>query len=199
MLQDNGSWLATLKQDHVELVTEGIAEIEADAIVCRSGERVAVDAIVFATGFHANRFLWPIEVTGRGGVCLGELWGDDPSAYLGITVPRFPNLFCLYGPGTNLAHAGSIIFHSECQVRYVMACLKLVLEAGRSSLECRQDVHDAYAERYQQALARTVWSHAGMNSWYKNSKGRVTTTSPWRLVDYWSWTREPDPKDYHLE
>ena len=64
-----------------------------------------------------------MEIVGRGGVTLRERWGDEPRAYLGITVPGFPNLFCLYGPGTNLAHAGSIIFHSECQVRYVMGCL----------------------------------------------------------------------------
>jgi hypothetical protein len=24
----------------------------------------------------------------------------------------------------------------------------------------------------------------------------VVTTSPWRLVDYWRWTREPDLADF---
>ena len=88
--------------------------------------------IVFATGFHANRFLWPMEIVGRDGVTLRERWGEEPRAYLGITVPGFPNLFCLYGPGTNLAHAGSIIFHSECQVRYVMGCLRGAAAAAAS-------------------------------------------------------------------
>ena len=37
-----------------------------------------------------------------------------------------------------------------------------------------------------------------MNSWYKNAKGRVTTTSPWRLLDYWRWTKQPDLADFHL-
>jgi len=198
MLQDNGSWIDALKRDNVELVTDGIAEITPDAIVTRDGARYPVDAIIFATGFHANKFLWPMRVTGRGGVNLGELWGDDPKAYLGITVPGFPNLFCLYGPATNLAHAGSIIFHSECQVRYIMGCIKALLSSGRSAMDCKQDVHDAFDERLQETLAKMVWSHPGMDSWYKNSKGRVTTTSPWRLVDYWKWTREPDLDDYEL-
>jgi 4-hydroxyacetophenone monooxygenase len=198
MLQDNGSWLATLKRENVDLVTEGIREIRAKSIVTEDDAEHPVDVIVFATGFHANRFLWPIEVTGRGGVALGALWGDDPRAYLGITVPRFPNLFCLYGPATNLAHAGSIIFHSECQVRYVMGCIRGLLERGATTLECRQDVCDAFNEKLDAALARTVWSHPGMNSWYKNSKGRVTTTSPWLLRDYWTWTKEPDFADFVL-
>ena len=197
MLQDNGSWLAALKRDNVRLVTDPIREITPDAIVCEDGERHPVDAIVYATGFHANRFLWPIEIAGRGGALLSERWGEDPRAYLGITVPGFPNLFCLYGPATNLAHAGSIIFHSECQVRYVMGCIRALLENGLASLECRQDVHDAFNQRLDRALARTVWSHPGMNSWYKNPSGRVTTTSPWRLLDYWRWTKAPDLADFH--
>jgi 4-hydroxyacetophenone monooxygenase len=37
-----------------------------------------------------------------------------------------------------------------------------------------------------------------MNNWYKNAHGRVVNTSPWRLVDYWSWTRAPDLADFEL-
>jgi 4-hydroxyacetophenone monooxygenase len=198
MLQDNGSWLTTLKRDDVDLVAEGVARITPKGVVSESGDEYPVDVIVFATGFHANRFLWPIEVVGRGGVELGEQWGDDPKAYLGITVPDFPNLFCLYGPATNLAHAGSIIFHSECQVRYVMGCLKALIEGGHGSMSPKHEVNEAFNRKLDETLATLVWSHPGMDSWYKNSQGRVTTTSPWRLLDYWRWTREPDLTDYEI-
>jgi 4-hydroxyacetophenone monooxygenase len=196
MLQDNGTWLATLKRDNVELVTTPIAAITPSGIRCADGSQVEVDAIVYATGFHANRFLWPMEIIGRDGVALRELWGEEPRAYLGITVPGFPNLFCLYGPGTNLAHAGSIIFHSECQVRYVVGCLAALLRQGRRALECRREVHDAYAARFDARHDQMVWQHGGENSWYKNAAGRVLTTSPWRLVDYWGWTRTPALDDF---
>ncbi len=198
MLQDNGSWLAALKRENVELVTERIAEITRDGVSCVDGSQRTVDVIVFATGFHANRFLWPMEIVGRDGVSLREHWGEEPRAYLGITIPKFPNLFCLYGPGTNLAHAGSIIFHSECQVRYVKGCLGALLRNGHAAMECRQDVHDAYNARFDARHATLVWSHPGMGSWYKNAAGRVTTTSPWLLVDYWRWTKEPDLADFLL-
>jgi 4-hydroxyacetophenone monooxygenase len=198
MLQDNGSWLGALKRKNVSLVTAGIREITAAAIVTEDGERHPADVIVFATGFHANRFLWPMEIVGRGGLRLREHWGDDPKAYLGITVPGFPNLFCLYGPGTNLAHAGSIIFHSECQVRYIMGCLRGMLERSATALDCKVDVNEAFNRRLDERMERMVWSHPGMTSWYKNANGRVTATSPWLLLDYWRWTKDPDLSDYDL-
>jgi 4-hydroxyacetophenone monooxygenase len=198
MLQDNGSWLGALKRDNVDLITDGIDRIAEDAIVTSDGRRHEVDVIVFATGFHASKFLWPIAFTGRGGRNLGQLWGDDPKAYLGITVPGFPNLFCLYGPATNLAHAGSIIFHSECQVRYMMAGVKALLANGKRAMDCKTEVNDAFNEKLDLALKTMVWSLPAMDSWYKNSKGRVTATSPWRLLDYWNWTKEPSLADYDL-
>jgi 4-hydroxyacetophenone monooxygenase len=197
-LQDNGSWLGALTRDDVDLVTDPIAEIVPEGVVDATGALHPVDVIVYATGFHANRYLWPMRITGRDGVVLSERWGDDPTAHLGITVPGFPNLFLLYGPGTNLSSGGSIIFHSECQVRYVMGCLDLLLRDG-GSMECRAEVHDEYNERLQAEHARMVWSHPSIrNSWYRNESGKITVLSPWRLVDYWSWTRTPEPADFDL-
>jgi 4-hydroxyacetophenone monooxygenase len=175
-----------------------VARIEPHSIVAGNGTEYPVDVILFATGFWASRFLWPIQITGRGGVTLEQEWGEDPKAYLGITVPKFPNLFLLYGPGTNLAHAGSIIFHSECQVRYVLGCLRELLVRDVRALECRHEVNLAFNQRLDEALSKLVLSYGGERSWYKNSKGRVTATSPWRLVDYWTWTRKPDLRDYEL-
>ena len=118
-LQDNGSWLRTLTRANVDLVRTAIDHIEADAVVTQDGVRHPADVLVYATGFHANRVLWPMLITGRDGADLRSLWGERPAAYLGITVPGFPNFFCMYGPGTNCAHGGSLIFHSECQMRYI--------------------------------------------------------------------------------
>ncbi len=196
ILIDN-HWYRMLKRDNVTLVTAPITRIEADAIHTGDGARHPVDIILLATGFQAARMLWPIEVVGRGGVTIRELWGDDdPRAYLGITVPRFPNFFMLYGPNTNLGHGGSAIYHTECQVRYALHCLRELLETGCASMECRAEAHDAYNARVDAAHARMVWSHPGMRNWYKNSRGRVITNSPWRLVDYWAMTAEPDLADY---
>lgn len=196
MLMDN-HWYKMLKRDNVDLITDAIDHIEADAIVMKDGTRHEVDVIILATGFHANRMLWPMEITGRDGVSLRSIWGeDDPKAYLGITVPKFPNLFVLYGPNTNLGHGGSAMFHGECQVRYTMKCLRDLIEGNHATMEVRAEVHDAFNARCDAAHEKMVWSHAGVNNWYKNANGRVFANSPWRLVDYWAMTETPDPDDY---
>src|SRR5690606_12132751 len=100
-LQDNGPWLTCLKKPHDKLVRTGIERIAADSVVTVERTHYPADVICYATGFRHNDYLWPMHIVGRGGRVLREQWGDEPTAYLGITVPNFPNLFCLYGPGTN--------------------------------------------------------------------------------------------------
>jgi 4-hydroxyacetophenone monooxygenase len=198
-LQDNGSWLGALTRPNVDLVTEPIERITPTGVRTADGVDHEVDVIVYATGFHANRYLWPMEIVGRDGAVLSEQWGDEPTAYLGIAMPNFPNLFCLYGPGTNLAHGGSLIFHSECQIRYVMGALGALLEGDHRSIEVRPEVHDDYNERLQAELDTMVWSHPSIrHSWYRNDSGKIFVLSPWRLVDYWSWTARPDVDEFEL-
>jgi len=199
MLQDNGSWLACLKKANVGLVQTGIERVVADGIVTVDGTHHPADVICYATGFRHNDFLWPMEIKGRGGVRLREQWGDEPTALLGITVPNFPNLFCLYGPGTNLAHGASLIFQSECQVNYVMDAIHQVLLTGARAIEARQDAHDRYAENYQDEIGQMVWAHWSVqHSHFKNPDGKVFTLSPWPIPTYWNWTRQVDLSQYVL-
>lgn len=196
-LQDNGSWLRTLTRDNVELVRTGIDRLTEDAVIAEDGGRYPADVLVYATGFQANRMLWPMTVRGRDGQVLSERWGERPTAYLGITVPGFPNLFCMYGPGTNLASGGSLIFHSECQMRYITECLELLIAGGHRSLEPREDKTQDWHDRSQAEMRKLVWSQPSIkHSFYKNKFGEVYGLSPWRLVDYWTWTRVPDPEDF---
>jgi 4-hydroxyacetophenone monooxygenase len=198
-LQDNGAWLSALRRDNVELVRTGIDHIEPDAVVTVDGERYPADVLVYATGFEATKVLSPMVITGRDGVDLRELWGERPAAYLGITVPGFPNFFCMYGPGTNLAHGGSLIFHSECQMRYITRCLETLIVGGHRTMEPRQERYEDWHDRSQREMRGLVWSQPSIeHSFFKNSSGEIHVLSPWRLVDYWTWTREPDLADFVL-
>ena len=91
-----------------------------------------------------------------------------------------------------------MVFHNELQTRYVMGLLRQMLAGGHATVEVRQDIHDDYNQRVDAAHDRMIWSHRGMNTWYRNAKGRIVTHSPWRLVDYWRMTRQPDLDEYHL-
>ncbi len=196
MLRDN-YWYRMLKRPNVDLVTGSIREITENAIVLQDGSVHEVDVIIMATGFQASKMLWPMELKGRGGRSIRDVWGDDdPRAYLGITVPGFPNLFLTYGPNTNLAHGGSIIFHTECQVRYILQALRHMIETGQSTLEVSREAHDEYNRQVDEMHRGMVWAHPGVMSWYKNRHNRVTVTSPWRLLDYWKMTRTFDPAAY---
>ena len=196
-LQDNGSWLKTLTRDNVDLVRTGIDHIEADAVVTEDGTRYPADIIVYATGFEHTKMLWPMTIRGRNGEILSERWGERPSAYLGITIPDYPNFFCMNGPGTWLASGGSLIFHSECQMRYITQCLELLIEGGHATLEPTVEKTTDWHERSQAEMRKMVWSQPTIkHSFFKNSFGEIHTLSPWRLVDYWDWTREPDPEDF---
>ncbi|MEI7711678.1 MAG: hypothetical protein WCI94_09615, partial [Rhodospirillales bacterium] len=199
MLRDN-HWYKSLTRDNVTLTDDPIDRIEKDAIVTKDGTRHPADIVVLATGFVAQKMLWPMNVQGRGGQTIRDLWGDDnPRAHLGITVPGFPNMFLLYGPGTNLAHGGSAIYHTECQVRYIMQCLRELLETGAKTMECRSEPHDAFNELLDATHEKMVWAHRGVGNWYKNREGRVVTNSPFRLVDYRRMTETLDRNDFILE
>jgi 4-hydroxyacetophenone monooxygenase len=199
MLRDN-HWYEMLKRPNVELVTQKVDRIEPNAIVAADGTRYEVDVIVMATGFQAARMLGPMEIYGRQGKRLRESWGEeDPRAHLGITVPDYPNFFIIYGPNTNLAHGGSAIFHSECQIRYAMEGIRELIESGAASMECRPEPFEDYNARVDEALSKMVWSHRAMSNWYKNKRGRVVMNSPWRLVDYRNMTEHIDPADYVFE
>ena len=198
-LQDNGAWLGALTRDNVDLVRTAIDHIEPDAVVTADGERYPADVLVYATGFQATKVLAPMAITGRDGVDLRALWGERPAAYLGITVPGFPNFFCMYGPGTNLAHGGSLIFHSECQMRYITECLDALIVGGYRTMEPRQARYDDWHERSQREIRGLVWAQPSIeHSFFKNSAGEIHVLSPWRIVDYWAWTKEPDLDDFVL-
>lgn len=196
ILLDNGWWQA-LRRDNVELVTDRIERIEANAVVTSAG-RHELDILVMATGFKPLHL--PFEVRGRDGLRLIDAWGGapgDPRAYLGITLPRFPNFFMLYGPNTNAGTSASIIFTSELQVRYAMECLREMIERDIAALDVRKSVHDAYNEKVDAELATLVWNHPKVDSWYNRGPGgRVATNLAFPIVDYWEMTRRPDLADY---
>ncbi len=197
-LLDNG-WFSTVARDDVDLITEDIAEVTPRGVATADGEEHQVDVLVLASGFKALQVLAPMEIRGRSGRSLREVWGeDDARAYLGITVPDFPNLFCLFGPNTFAGHGGSGVLSIELQLRYSLELLARMFELGAASADCRQDVHDAYNAELDEALSSTIWAHPGMTTYYRNSKGRIVVPMPWTNVDYWHRTREPRLEDYEL-
>jgi 4-hydroxyacetophenone monooxygenase len=199
ILQDDGTWLRTLQRPKVELVRTRIERVVPDGIVTTDGQHYSADVICYATGFRHNEFLASMDVIGRHGASLREQWGEEPTAYLGITMPNFPNLFCIYGPGTNLAFGASLFYHAEFQVHYALESIHETLVSDALWAEVRPEAHDDYADRYQEEIGQLVWSHPAIShSHYKNPDGKVFTLSPWPLDLYWGWTRAVERTHYEF-
>jgi 4-hydroxyacetophenone monooxygenase len=199
MLMDNG-WYRMLKNEKVTLVSDPITEIGPDRIVTKDGKEHEADVLVIATGFDVLRFLTAFEARGRSGRSLREIWNDDDArAYLGLSIPDFPNFFCLYGPNLQPGHGGSFMFLAEMQVRYIMDVLKKMLAQGLGAVECRQDVHDAYNENIDRAHENMIWTHPGMETYYRNARGRVVVNSPHRNDTFYEMTRTANLDDFVVE
>ena len=199
MLMDNG-WFRMLTRPNVELVTDSIDHIEPDAVVTADGQRYEADVLVLATGFDVLRFITTYDVIGRSGRSLRDAWNDDDAtAYLGLAVPDFPNFFTLYGPNTQPGHGGSLIFVIEMQIHYIMDLLTKMVRHDLGAVEVRADVHDTYNAGVDAAHENMVWTHPGMETYYRNQRGRVVVNFPYRNVDLFALTRHADLDEYVVE
>jgi 4-hydroxyacetophenone monooxygenase len=198
ILLDN-NWFRTLRKPNVELVTDTIDHMTRDGIVTADGELHPADVIVVSTGFKVTEMAARLNITGRGGRNLAEAWADEnPTAYLGLTVPDFPNFFTMLGPNTGPAHGGSVIFQAECQSRYITACLIEMIERRIAAIDVDAGALDEYVGKVDREHEQMIWTHPGMSTYYRNRHGRVFSAMPWRFVDYWAMTHDPDFSRYRL-
>jgi cation diffusion facilitator CzcD-associated flavoprotein CzcO len=174
----SNDWYPTLVKDHVELVTDGIAEIRENAIVTSDGTVRDVDAIVVATGFHVTDSPGWEAIKGADGRSLGQVWREQgQQAYKGAAVAGFPNLLFVVGPNTGLGHS-SMIFMIESHLNYLASALNEMDEHGLATFEVRADKQHAYNDNLQQNMKRTIWMTGGCASWYLDSRGMNTTLWP---------------------
>jgi cation diffusion facilitator CzcD-associated flavoprotein CzcO len=187
-----------LTRPNVELVTDGIEEAREHSILTTDGVERRVDVLIFGTGFRATEPLIGLRLVGRGGVEIHDAWRERMSAYLGITVSGFPNLFLLLGPNTGLGH-NSVVLMIEAQVRYVMSCLSLMKRRKRRVLEVRPETQKQFVADVHRRLQGTVWQSGGCHSWYQDQRtGENTTLWPGSVVAYVRRTRSASPGDYEL-
>ncbi|WP_342611811.1 alpha/beta hydrolase fold domain-containing protein [Burkholderia ambifaria] len=177
----SSDYLAALDRDNVELVTQRIRRVTDTGIETDDGVHHPVDAIVYGTGFAATAFLSPMRITGRDGLDLNDAWRRGAQAYLGLTVPGFPNFFMLYGPNTNLGH-NSIVYMLESQIAHVMRCVRAMRRNGATAIDVDPRRYRRFNAHVQQRLAGSVWS--GCKSWYVDASGHNSTNWPGFTLTY---------------
>jgi cation diffusion facilitator CzcD-associated flavoprotein CzcO len=190
----SGDYYPAVSEKNVDLVTSGIRRIGAEHIESNDGTSHRVDAIILGTGFQTTGLLAPIDLRGRGDRRISDAWRQSPEAYLGMTAPGFPNLFMLYGPNTHVTH-NSAIYMIESQIRYVMKALQMLREQPGSCMEVKESVHNAFNDRLQRALGRSVWM-AGCRNWYVDASGKVINNWSGFTFTYRHQTRKVRREDY---
>lgn len=191
MPRDSGRWAKALKDPKVAVVSEPIERFTPGGIRTTDGVDHPLDLVVFATGFEADRYLPDIRVVGAGGRVLAEYWGERPRAYLGISVPEFPNFFMLYGPNTNLVVNGSLAFLIESALDYIACLVSEARSQGAQAIDTEEEALERFIAQVDAGNARRAWGVDSVSNWYKNSAGVVTQTWPFGLSEYWELTREP--------
>ncbi len=186
----SSDYLQTLDRDNVRLVTDPIQRFLPTGIATET-ETFPAEVVIFATGFDTSHFFQPIKIVGRHGISLEESWREYPKALLGLMAPGFPNLFMLYGPNTNLGH-NSIIFMVECQVHYLLNCLKLLQKQRARTLEPKEEAVEAYNRKLQNKLRKSVWA-GNCTSWYKTADGHILNNWCGTATNYWLHTRRVKP------
>lgn len=168
-----------MDQDHVQVHTkdDGIAEINAAGIKTTKGQQCDLDLIVYATGYQATDGVISYPVIGKGGKTIQEAWAEFPRAYLGTSLPGFPNLFIITGPNTGIGHT-SAIFVIEAQMEYIARAIKQVQNNGHKSIEPTLEAEKKYTDMVHSEMDKTVWKTGGCDSWYQSKSGHVIAMFP---------------------
>lgn len=159
-----------LKKENVELVPRAVASVTRTGIVDAAGIERAVDVIVMATGFQPANYLARVRVVGRDGRTLQEHWAGEPRAYLGITVPAFPNFFMLYGPGTN---GGELVMNLESQAEYAVRAIKRMIRERVTAVEVKPSFEARWDRWLQSRMEGTSWTMT--NNYFKSPTGKIVT------------------------
>ncbi len=194
IIRDPGGYYAALARAHVDVEASEPARVNERGIVTQDGRQIDLDVIIYATGYHLD-FLSTVDIRGREGLKLNDVWGDSPSAYRGGLVPGFPNMFISSAPNYSPGHGAGHNFGVEVMVHYVMECLQLIAEKEAETLEVTPEAFEAYVRQIDEAMAQTVWCHTPTAHTYYRSGGRIVTAFPFRLIDVWQSHRVPEPAD----
>ncbi|KAL5444079.1 hypothetical protein PMIN06_008501 [Paraphaeosphaeria minitans] len=188
-------YLEALTQSNVAFITSNITKISPNAIHTADGATHEVDALICATGFHANTFP-PFPVVGSNGLTLRGKWSARPTNYLSHSTSSFPNLFTMLGANSAIG-SGSLTCMIENVGDYVIKAIRKIQKediAAMSVKSAREEDFTEYVDAYFQG---TVFAEK-CNSWYKSkADGKVVGLWPGSTLHCIEALRSPRWEDYH--
>jgi cyclohexanone monooxygenase len=129
-----------------------------------AGAHYQLDSIIFATGFDAfTGALLRMDILGRDGLRLAEVWSEGPKTYLGLMVSGFPNLFVVTGPGSPSVLT-NMVAAIEQHVEWISECLRHLRAEGQKAIEATSEAELDWVLTTNEVAARTLYMRA--SSWY---------------------------------
>lgn len=186
-------YFKAVQQPHVTVESGAISHVEPSGVRLKDGTLHELDVLVLATGFDAQAFIRPMEVRGRDGLALDDVWADGPVAHYTTTVPGFPNFFLILGPNSPIGNS-SLVPLSEAQSRYVVTWLRRMSDRGIRSVEPTAEATGRFREKIRDAMAPTVWV-TGCDSWYLGQDG-IPMLWPWTANRFRQAMRNPRYADF---
>lgn len=195
----SNTYYPALSRANVTLHTreQGVASLDESGINTADGAHIDVDLIIWSTGYDATDGVISYPVSGKNAVQLRDVWAEYPRAYLGTSLPDFPNLFIVTGPNTGIGHT-SALFIIESQMNYILDCIRTVHAKGLRSIEVRPEAERTYTAMIHREMERTVWKSGGCHSWYQSKSGHVIAMFPGFSFSYYRLTRALKPADHIL-
>ncbi len=184
----SSDYYPSLTQPNVEVVPHSITEVRANSVVAADGTEHEVDTLIFGTGFQVTDLPIAHRIHGRDGRSLAAYWNGSAHAYLGSSIPGYPNLFMIVGPNTGLGH-NSQVYMIEAQIDFTLDAIKTMRTQGLATVDVEADHEQAYTQAVHRRMQRTVWMQGGCNSWYLDATGKNTMLWPGATFRYRAITR----------
>ncbi|OJI96494.1 hypothetical protein ASPVEDRAFT_872232 [Aspergillus versicolor CBS 583.65] len=112
--------------DVVDIKTNPITRITEKGIQTTEGE-YELDVLIFATGFDAVDGNYKRMRIQGASETLQARWQEEPSSFLGVSIPGFPNLFSILGPNSPFTNLPPLI---EVQVEFIA---NMISHAGKAA------------------------------------------------------------------
>lgn len=196
------TYLPALARENVEVDISGIESISANGIKTKDGKLIALDIIVYATGYYAYSNMkkaLTFQVYGLAGRNLNSEWETEAVAYKGITVAGYPNYFKVNGPNTGTGHSSQMSYMQVATDYIVQAITAVKSNKTIRAIDAKQHLQDAYIAKMKAKMTKTVWHNASCGAFYrKNMFEEVTSLSPEPVTGFIFSRKWFNLSDYHL-
>ncbi len=194
-------YFETYNRPNVSLVDVKAAPILriSEAGICTAETEYPVDVIVFATGFDAMTGpLLRMNIRGRHGAALKDVWEAGPRNYLGLQVAGFPNLFTITGPGSPSVLCNMPVA-IEQHADWITDCIDHMRTKGLERIEALPQAVEKWVAEVNEVASRTLLPMA-KHSWYlgANIPGKPRVFMPYAggMVRYREICQDVAARDY---